>query len=125
MKDQLILRPIAYIESDFGEKFGVPRQSGRVKDLVAAVRFEKDYALPEALRGIGIHRHPVLARGFFEPDYFFARYVGSRYRSGSRRFRPLREVGHLDRRLRGRIGVPPADARRASEYACEHCRRDQ
>ena len=64
MKDQLTIRPIAYIESDFGEKFGVPRQSGRVKELVAAVRFEKDYALPEALRGIEEFSHLWLLWGF-------------------------------------------------------------
>ena len=37
--DELILRPIAHIQTDFKEKFGVPRQSGRVKELQGRVVF--------------------------------------------------------------------------------------
>ena len=43
--DELILRPIAHIQTDFKEKFGVPRQSGRVKELQGWVVFEKEYAV--------------------------------------------------------------------------------
>lgn len=46
------MEPIAHIQSDFPTKFGIPRQSGLVKDLTATVVFEPKYRDPEALRGI-------------------------------------------------------------------------
>ena len=52
MKDQLLIKPIAYIHSDFKEKFGIPRQSGRAPSLTAEIIFEKEYQNPEALREI-------------------------------------------------------------------------
>ena len=39
MSDSFEMRPIARIRSDFGSKFGVPRQSGLVDALEAAVVF--------------------------------------------------------------------------------------
>ena len=44
--------PIAHIRSDFSEKFGIPRQSGLVEELTAAVVFEPPYRVPDALRGL-------------------------------------------------------------------------
>ena len=52
MEDKLELKVIARMESDFGAKFGVSRQSGLVEELRAAVVFESPYRVPEALRGI-------------------------------------------------------------------------
>ena len=46
------LTPIAHIRSDFSEKFGIPRQSGLVEELSAAVVFEPEYRDPSALRGL-------------------------------------------------------------------------
>ena len=46
------LTPIAHIRSDFSEKFGIPRQSGLVEELTAAVVFEPEYRDPSALRGL-------------------------------------------------------------------------
>ena len=46
------MRPIAHIKSDFSEKFGIPRQSGLVEELTAAVVFEPEYRDPSALRGL-------------------------------------------------------------------------
>ena len=46
------IKPIAYIKTDFKEKFGIPRQSGRVKDLTAKIVFEKDFQNPDAFREI-------------------------------------------------------------------------
>lgn len=43
---------IARIETDFPEKFGIPRQSGLVEDLKATVVFEPEYRNPDALRGL-------------------------------------------------------------------------
>ena len=46
------MRPIAYIRSDFSGKFGIPRQSGLVKELTAAVVFEPAYRDVSACRGL-------------------------------------------------------------------------
>ena len=42
---------IAHIENDYTEKFGIPRQSGMVSNLSKIV-FEKEFAIPDAIRGI-------------------------------------------------------------------------
>ena len=47
-----VIRPIAHIESDFPEKFGIPRQAGIVEELRARVVFDGEYRNDEALRGI-------------------------------------------------------------------------
>ena len=52
MSGTYAMRPIAHIRSDFGSKFGVPRQSGLVDALTAAVVFEEPYRNPDALRGL-------------------------------------------------------------------------
>lgn len=44
--------PIAYIHTDFPEKFGVPRQSGLAKALKGMIVFEPEYRNPDALRGL-------------------------------------------------------------------------
>ena len=44
--------PIAHIRSDFGEKFGIPRQSGLVEELTATVIFEPPFRDLSALRGL-------------------------------------------------------------------------
>ena len=46
------IKPIAYIQTDFKEKFGVPRQSGLAKHLRGRIVFEKEYRNPDALRGL-------------------------------------------------------------------------
>lgn len=46
-----MLTPIAHIECDMAEKFGVPRQAGLV-EIPAIVVFEPAYSIPEAVRGI-------------------------------------------------------------------------
>ena len=46
------IKPIAHIHTDFKEKFGIPRQSGRVKELTAKIVFEKEFRNPDALRAI-------------------------------------------------------------------------
>ncbi len=51
-KNSLIITPIAYIETDFPDKFGVPRQSGRVDALRGRVVFFPEYRNPDALREI-------------------------------------------------------------------------
>ncbi len=46
------IRPIAKIYTAFKEKFGIPRQSGRGKNLYGKIVFEPDFKSPEAIRGI-------------------------------------------------------------------------
>ncbi len=46
------INPIAHIETDFGSKFGVPRQSGVVSGLYGRIVFEPAYRNTDALRGI-------------------------------------------------------------------------
>ncbi len=46
------LLPIAHIQSQFPEKFGVPRQSGLIDALRARIVFEPPYQVREAFRGL-------------------------------------------------------------------------
>ena len=46
------MQSIARIRNDFPTKFGIPRQSGLVDELEAAVVFEPEFRNPDALRGI-------------------------------------------------------------------------
>lgn len=48
----LELRAIARIETDFPEKFGIPRQAGIVEALEGRIVFEPEFRNPDALRGI-------------------------------------------------------------------------
>ncbi|MBQ7968685.1 MAG: tRNA (N6-threonylcarbamoyladenosine(37)-N6)-methyltransferase TrmO [Clostridia bacterium] len=50
--NSLEIRPIAHIKTDFKQKFGIPRQSGRVKSLRAKIVFCPEYRNPDALRDI-------------------------------------------------------------------------
>ena len=52
MKNSFIVKPIAYIQTDFKEKFGIPRQSGRAPTLTAKILFTPEYRNADALREI-------------------------------------------------------------------------
>ena len=45
------IKPIAHIFTPFKEKFGIPRQCGKVA-TVGRIVFEKEYRNPDAIRGI-------------------------------------------------------------------------
>lgn len=62
----LLLEPIAYAETDFDSKFGVPRQSGRVSSLTARIVFYPKYRNPDALRGMEGFSHLWLIWHFSE-----------------------------------------------------------
>jgi len=62
--DNLQLTPIAYIRTDFTEKFGIPRQSGLVDELVGRVVFEPQFRNPDALREMEGFSHLWLLFGF-------------------------------------------------------------
>ena len=57
MAETANVRVIARIRSDFPTKFGIPRQSGVVSALRAAVVFEPEYRNPDALRGLEEFSH--------------------------------------------------------------------
>ena len=57
---------IGHIRTDFPGKFGVPRQSGIVEALEARIEFEKEYAQPEAFRGLEGFSHLWLIWQFSE-----------------------------------------------------------
>lgn len=46
------IKPIAYIKTEFPEKFGIPRQSGLAKGLRGKIVFVPEYRNPDALRGL-------------------------------------------------------------------------
>ena len=60
------MRVIARMRSDFGEKFGIPRQSGLVGALRSAVVFEPEFRNPDALRGVADFSHLWLIWEFSE-----------------------------------------------------------
>lgn len=66
MNQEFIMHPIAYIHTDFKEKFGIPRQSGRVPDLKGRIIFLPEYRKPEAFRGITEFSHLWLIFDFSE-----------------------------------------------------------
>ena len=56
--------PIAYIRTEFSEKFGIPRQSGLADNLRARIIFEPEYRNNDALRGLEGFSHVWLIWGF-------------------------------------------------------------
>ena len=66
MSENIPLRIIAHIHSDFPTKFGIPRQSGLIHELKAAVVFEPEYRNPDALRGLEGYTHIWLIWQFSE-----------------------------------------------------------
>lgn len=48
----MTITPIAHIENPFDSKFGIPRQSNIVEDIVSTVVFEPAFRNADALRGI-------------------------------------------------------------------------
>lgn len=60
------IRPIAHIENDYTSKFGVPRQSGLVEEVVSRIIFEPEYRVADALRGLTEFSHLWLIWGFHQ-----------------------------------------------------------
>ena len=57
MNKTVEMKIIARIHTDFGSKFGVPRQSGLVESLRGEVVFEPEYRSPDAVRGLEGYSH--------------------------------------------------------------------
>ncbi len=64
--ENITIKPIAHIRSDFATKFGIPRQSGIVKQLRATIIFEPEFRNSDALRGIDGFSHLWLIWQFSE-----------------------------------------------------------
>lgn len=52
-----MIKPIANIHTDFKDKFGIPRQSGRVAELVGKIVFLPEYRDPDYIRGLEEFSH--------------------------------------------------------------------
>ena len=66
MEQVFPMKVIAHIRSDFASKFGVPRQSGLVDALEAAIVFEPEYRNPDAVRGLEGFSHIWLVWAFHQ-----------------------------------------------------------
>ncbi|MBQ3554452.1 MAG: tRNA (N6-threonylcarbamoyladenosine(37)-N6)-methyltransferase TrmO [Clostridia bacterium] len=66
MEQEQIIKPIAYIRTDFKEKFGIPRQSGRAPSLCGRIVFLPEYRNPDAIRGLAEFSHIWLLFDFSE-----------------------------------------------------------
>lgn len=66
MKKKPTIEKIAVIRTDFPEKFGIPRQSGIVKNLKGRIVFEPEYRDVSALRGLEDFSHLWLIWEFSE-----------------------------------------------------------
>lgn len=86
---------IAHIETDFSTKFGVPRQSGLVPELIGRIVFEPEYRVAEALRGLEGYSHLWLVWEFSGVTAT----ADERQRSWSPTVRPPRLGGNV------RVGV--------------------
>ena len=64
--NDVTIRVIARMKSDFPTKFGIPRQSGLVEELHSTIIFEPDFRNPDALRGIEEFSHIWLIWQFSE-----------------------------------------------------------
>lgn len=60
------MKPIAYICTDYIDKFGIPRQSGLVPETVARIVFVPEYRREEAFRGLDGYSHIWLIWEFSE-----------------------------------------------------------
>jgi len=56
-EERTSLKIIAHIETDFSEKFGIPRQSGIVEELKGKIIFAPEYRNPDAVRGLEEFSH--------------------------------------------------------------------
>lgn len=63
---RIFIEPIGYIQNDYKEKFGIPRQSGLTENVVSKITFEEDYHDPDFFREIEKFTHLWLIWHFSE-----------------------------------------------------------
>lgn len=51
------MKEIAHIETDFAEKFGIPRQSGLIEETKARIIFDPEYRTWDAFKGLEQYSH--------------------------------------------------------------------
>lgn len=57
MENGSFIKEIAHIETEFVEKFGIPRQSGLVEELKGRIVFEPEYRTWDAFKGLEDYSH--------------------------------------------------------------------
>lgn len=62
------MNPIATIKTDFPEKFGIPRQSGRAEALTGVISFLPKYRNPDAVKGLSEYNYIWLLWRFEVPE---------------------------------------------------------
>lgn len=62
------IEPIGYIKTDFTSKFGIPRQSGRIKGNIGEIIFKKPYNSYDYIKGIEQFSHLWIIWGFSENE---------------------------------------------------------
>ncbi len=65
---RITIEPIGYIENDYKEKFGIPRQSGLTENVISKITFVEDYQDPDFFREIESFTHLWLIWYFSEID---------------------------------------------------------
>ncbi len=65
---RIFIEPIGYIENDYMEKFGIPRQSGLSESVISKVVFDGDYKDPNYFKDIQEFSHIWLIWYFSEVD---------------------------------------------------------
>jgi len=63
--DDLLLKPVAYMKTDFETKFGLPRQAALLK-AEGKIVFTEEYRKEEILRGLDSYSHLWILWGFSE-----------------------------------------------------------
>ena len=91
------LAQIAHIETDFSEKFGIPRQSGLVEELRARIVFEPEFRSPDAVRGLDGYDYIWLV-------WQFSTVVQAGQLTRWRRSRILKRTSRKNSAFRGRAG---------------------
>lgn len=66
MEEGSFFKPIAHIRNAFSAKFGIPRQSGLVEEVISRIEFLREYRDPNAFRGILGYSHLWLLWEFSE-----------------------------------------------------------
>lgn len=64
------MRIIGHIKTDFKSKFGVPKQSGIIKEVVGKIIFEPEFRNVKALKGLELFSHLWLIWKFSEHEDF-------------------------------------------------------
>ncbi len=62
------IEPVGYIKTDFTSKFGIPRQSGRIKGNIGEIIFKKPYNSYDYIKGIEQFSHLWIIWGFSENE---------------------------------------------------------